>query len=67
MSDQTVCATKHHQTAVRDLVRLGLGPAIVEICAALHIDGGWLELLVLTEMDNLAAQSSNAENPYYFR
>lgn len=56
MSDQIVCATEHHRTAVRDLVRLGLGPAMVEICSTLHIDGGWLELLVLTEMADLAAR-----------
>ena len=57
--DQIVCATEHHRTAVRDLVRLGLGPAIIEIRVTLHIDGGWLDRLVLTEMANLAEKSSN--------
>jgi hypothetical protein len=36
--------------SVRALVRIGLGSTIIEICAALAIDGGWLEALALDEM-----------------
>ena len=33
-----------------DLVSLGLGPAVVEICATLHLDGEWIETLALDEI-----------------
>ena len=33
-----------------DLVSLGLGPAVVEICGTLDLDGEWIETLVLDEM-----------------
>jgi len=67
MSDQIVCASEHQRTAVRDLVGLELGPTILDICVTLHIDGGWLEQLVLTEMANLAERSPNTGSSYNFR
>ena len=42
--------TDEHQQALRDLVSLGFGRAIVNVCSTLQIDGGWLEKLVLDEM-----------------
>ena len=36
-----------------DLVGLGLGPAVVEICATLHLEGEWIETLALDEMIKL--------------
>jgi len=36
-----------------DLVGLGLGPAVVEICTTLNLDGEWLETLALDEMIKL--------------
>ena len=35
---------------VRNLVQLGPGGAIVEICSVLEIDGMWLEQLALKEV-----------------
>jgi len=52
-----------------DLVGLGFGPAVVEICATLHLDGEWIETLALDEMINLrgvsplAARLPNADLP----
>lgn len=42
--------TESQEQAVRDLVHLGFDAAIVDICYALEIDGGWLEVLALHEM-----------------
>ena len=50
MLNQCIRGAKEQQQAVRDLVQLGFGGAIVEICSTLQIDGGWLELLALNEM-----------------
>lgn len=36
--------------ALRELVYLGFGSSIVNICNSLEIDGGWLEKFVLDEM-----------------
>ena len=42
--------TDEQTQALRELVHLGLGSAIVNICNSLDIDGGWLENFVLDEM-----------------
>ena len=43
------------QQGIVDLVGLGLGPAVVEICGSLDLDGGWIENLALDEMIKLHA------------
>ena len=43
------------QQGIVDLVGLGLGPAVVEICGTLDLDGGWIENLALDEMITLHA------------
>ena len=43
---------------MRDLVQLGFGGAIVEICSRLEIDGMWLELAALNKMITLEAAST---------
>lgn len=50
MNDIIEQGTDEQQQALRKLVHLGFGAAIVTICNSLQIDGGWLENLVLDEM-----------------
>ena len=42
--------TDEEMQALRELVYLGFGSSIVNICNSLEIDGGWLEKFVLDEM-----------------
>ena len=50
MNDVMPPGTDEQTQALRELVHLGLGSAIVNICNSLDIDGGWLENFVLDEM-----------------
>ena len=50
MNDVMPPGTDEQTQALRELVHLGLGSAIVNICNSLNIDGGWLENFVLDEM-----------------
>ena len=59
MLDQTVGPTTEQLQAVRDLVQLGFGGAIVEICSRLEIDGMWLELAALNEV--MTVDAANAK------
>lgn len=40
-----------------DLVGVGFGPAVVEICATLRLDGEWIETFALDEMIKLRGVS----------
>ena len=42
--------TDEQHQALQDLVDLGFGRSIVNVCDVLQIDGGWLEKLVLDKM-----------------
>ena len=52
--------------AIVDLVSLGLGSAVVEICGTLQLDGGWIETLTLDEMVNRQGviKQGRQLNPY---
>lgn len=50
MDDVVPPGTDEQKQALRELVYLGLGSSIVNICNSLEIDGGWLENFVLDEM-----------------
>lgn len=50
MDENPQLGTDEHQQALRDLINLGFGGAIVNVCNTLQIDGGWLEHFVLDEM-----------------
>ena len=50
MNDVMPPGTDEQTQALRELVHLGFGGAIVNICNSLEIDGGWLENFLLVEM-----------------